>query len=85
MRIRVRRAALEAALARRNLTMTALAREIGYTRTHVSDLLAGRVSPGPKMQQRLLDVLGGTFDELFEIVESGRRRRRRLRDLTDLR
>lgn len=80
----MRRAAVEAALTRRNLTKSALAREMGYTRTHVTDLLAGRVSPGPKMQQRLLDVLGGKFDEFFELVEPGRRRRRHLRDLTDL-
>lgn len=83
MRFRAKRAAIEAAMARRNLTKTALAREIGYTRTHLSDVLAGRVSPGPKMQRRLLDAVGGTFDELFEIVEHGPRRKRRLRDLVD--
>lgn len=84
MRIRVKRAAVEAAILCRHLTKAALARDMGYTRTHITDVLAGRVSPGPKMQQRLLDVLGGTFDKFFEIVEPGRRRRRHLRDLTDL-
>jgi transcriptional regulator with XRE-family HTH domain len=84
MTVRVRQAALEAALARRNLTKTALAREMGYTRTHVLDVLAGRVSPGPKMQRRILDVLGGSFAEFFEVINGGRRRRSRLRDLRDL-
>lgn len=84
MRVRLRRAALEAAIARRNLTKTALARRMGMHRTHLSDLLAGRTHPGPKTRQRLLDALGGTFDEFFEIVDPARRRRSRLRDLVDL-
>lgn len=84
MRVRLRQSALEAAIARRNLTKTALARKMGMHRTHLSDLLAGRTYPGPKSRQRLLDALGGTFDEFFEIVEGGRRRRVRLRDLVDL-
>lgn len=85
MRVRLRQAALEAAIARRNLTKTALARTMGMHRTHLSDLLAGRTHPGPKTRQRLLDALGGTFDEFFEIVDADKRRRARLRDLVDLR
>ena len=84
MRVRLRQAALEAAIARRNLTKTALAQKMGLHRTHLSDLLAGRTHPGPKTRQRLLDALGGTFDEFFEIVDADRRRRARLRDLVDL-
>ena len=83
MRIRAKRAALEAAIARRGLMKSALARAVGLHRTHLSDVLAGRVSPGPKMRQRLLAALGGTFDDFFEMVEPVRRRRRRLRDLVD--
>lgn len=84
MRVRLRHAALEAAIARRNLTKTALAHKVGMHRTHLSDILAGRTHPGPKTRQRLLDALGGSFDEFFEIVEPGKRRRARLRDLVDL-
>ncbi len=68
-RVRLKRTALEDALARRNLTKTAFAREIGLHRTHLSDLLAGRTYPGPKTRQRLLDVLGGDFDAWFQIDE----------------
>lgn len=68
-RVRVKRAAVEAALARHNLTKTALADLAGFHRTHLSDLLAGRASPGPRTRQRLLGVLGGEFDAYFEIVE----------------
>jgi transcriptional regulator with XRE-family HTH domain len=84
MRVRLRQAALEAAIARRNLTKTELARRMGMHRTHLSDILAGRTHPGPKTRQRLLDALGGTFDEFFEIVDAAKRRRARLRDLVDL-
>lgn len=65
--VRLKAAALEAALARRNLTKIAFARFVGLHRTHLSDLLAGRTNPGPRTRQRLLDALGGEFDDLFEI------------------
>ncbi len=84
MRVRLRQAALEAAIARRNMTKTALARKTGMHRTHLSDVLSGRTHPGPKTRQRLIDALGGTFDEFFEIVDGTKRRRERLRDLADL-
>lgn len=58
VRIRARRAAKESAIVRRNLTKTALPREIGYNPTHVSGLLASRITPSPKMQRRLLDAPG---------------------------
>jgi transcriptional regulator with XRE-family HTH domain len=84
MRVRLKRAALEAVIARRNLTKTALAKRMGMHRTHLSDLLAGRTHPGPKTWQRLLDALGGSFDEFFEIVEPGRRKSTRLRGCVGL-
>lgn len=68
MRVRLKRAAVELAILRRNLTKTALARLAGLHRTHLSDLLAGRTAPGPQTRQRLLDVLGGTFDDYFEVM-----------------
>jgi transcriptional regulator with XRE-family HTH domain len=68
MKVRLKRAALEAALARRNWTKSALARLAGLHRTHLSDLLAGRTSPGPRTRKRLLEALGGGFDDYFEVV-----------------
>jgi|GEM_PF-972708 len=68
MRVRLKRAAIEAALVRRNWTKTALARLAGLHRTHLSDLLSGRASPGAGTRQRLLEILGGEFDDFFEIV-----------------
>jgi transcriptional regulator with XRE-family HTH domain len=68
MRVRLKRGAVEMVILRRNLTKTALARLAGLHRTHLSDLLAGRTAPGPQTRQRLLDVLGGAFDDYFEVV-----------------
>jgi len=69
MRVRLKRAAVEIVLVRRNLTKTALALHAGLHRTHLSDLLAGRTAPGPQTRRRLLEILGGEFDDYFEIEE----------------
>ena len=69
MRVRLKRAAVEIVLVRRNLTKTALALHAGLHRTHLSDLLAGRATPGPQTRCRLLEILGGEFDDYFEIEE----------------
>jgi len=65
--VRLKARAFEEALVRRNLTKTAFAHLAGLHRTYLSDLLAGRVRPGPRTRQRLLEVLGGEFDRYFEI------------------
>src|SRR5437879_55232 len=68
VRVRLRRAAVEAYLARRNWTKSQLAGRTGIHRSHLSDLLAGRKSAGPHVRQRLLETLDASFDDLFEIV-----------------
>jgi transcriptional regulator with XRE-family HTH domain len=72
-RVRVKRDALEVALVRKNLTKTAFARAARLHRTYLSDILAGRASPGPAARQRMLDVLGGSFDDYFDIMGQGAR------------
>jgi len=69
MRVRLKRAAVEIVLVRRNLTKTALALHAGLHRTHLSDLLAGRAAPGPQTRRRMLETLGGEFDDYFEIED----------------
>jgi len=69
MRVRIKRAAVEKALVRRNWTKTALARLAKLHRTHLSDVLAGRTNPGPRTRTRLLEALGGQFDDFFEIED----------------
>ncbi len=68
VRVRLKAAALEAELARRNLTKTAFARLAGLHRTHLSDMLPGRTRPGPRTRERLLQALEGRFDEFFKIT-----------------
>ncbi len=68
LRVRLKARAFEEALARRNMTKAAFARQTGLNRTHLSDLLAGRTVPGARTQQRILNALGGTFEQFFEIV-----------------
>lgn len=68
--VRIKRTAVEAAHARRNLTQTAFARLARLHRTYLSDLLAGQVSAGLRTRQRLLEVLGGDFDAYFEVEEA---------------
>ncbi len=69
VRVRLKAVALEAALARRNIGKTEFAKLAGIHRTHLSDMLAGRVRPGPQTRRRILEALGGgQFDEFFEIV-----------------
>lgn len=68
VRVVLRRAAIETRLARLNWTKSQLAARAGISRGHLSDLLAGRKRPRPKLRERLLDTFGATFDELFQIV-----------------
>ncbi len=70
MKGRLKREAVEAAVARRNMTLTALARLAGLHRTYLSDLLAGRTSPGPKTRQRLQEALEVPWDDLFDLQEA---------------
>jgi transcriptional regulator with XRE-family HTH domain len=67
-RVRLRRRPIDVKLARHNWTRTHLARLLGVHRSYLSDLLAGRKYVGPTIRQRLLEVLGATFDDLFEII-----------------
>jgi transcriptional regulator with XRE-family HTH domain len=67
-KIRLKADAVERALASRNMTKKEFARLAGLHRTHLSDLLAGRCRPGPYTRERILAVLGGSFEEWFEII-----------------
>lgn len=69
MKVRLKRSAVEAVLMRRNWTKTMLALKAGMHRTHLSDLLGSRANPGPRTRHRLLEILGGGFDDYFEIVD----------------
>lgn len=69
IRVRLKAAAIEATVTRRNMTKTEFARLAGLHRTYLADLLAGRANAGPRTRQRLLSVLGGDFDDWFEVAQ----------------
>jgi predicted transcriptional regulator len=52
------RAELRAELARRRIKQTDLARELGVSRTHLSNMLNGQRGQLPATWERLLDHLG---------------------------
>ena len=57
-------------LHRRNMTKNELASRTGLATGYLSQLLNGKRNPSPATRQRLQEVLGAEFDELF-ILEGG--------------
>ena len=56
-------------LDRLNLSQNRLADPLGCSSSHVSRLFNGARCPSPAMRQRLQEVLGAGFDELFIVEE----------------
>ena len=61
---------LRAILARRCISQTAFAQEIGMAPNCFNDMLCWRRFPGPKARQKILSGLKNVgFDDIFELVE----------------
>ncbi len=71
-RIRFRvRPGIKRAVARLNRSQNSVAKDCGLTSGHLSQLLAGKRNPSPKIRERLLRALPEfTFDGLFEEIRS---------------
>ena len=55
-------------LEERDISQNELARLVGISSGHISQLMSGEAHPSPELRQRLLRVLGITdFDDLFTI------------------
>jgi serine/threonine protein kinase/plasmid maintenance system antidote protein VapI len=68
MRVRLNHQRLLAFLAQSHLSQNHWALKLGLSRGHWSEIVNGKHSfPSPKTRERMLDVLGLSFDELFEI------------------
>ncbi len=53
-------------LEERDMSQNELARRVGISSGHISQLMSGEAHPSPELRQRLLRVLGITdFDDLF--------------------
>jgi predicted permease len=68
MRVRLNQQRLLAFLAQSRLTQNHWALKLGLSRGHWSEIVNGKHPyPSPKTRERMLEVLGLPFDELFEI------------------
>jgi len=69
VRVVVRAQPVREFAARRNLTLGALAREVGSHPVTFSKYLAGHGQMGPRTRKALLRFIDAPFDEIFEIVD----------------
>ena len=53
-----------------NISQNQLADLVGCSVSHLSLVLNGKRSPSPKKRQRMQDVLGAGFDELFYVEDA---------------
>src|SRR4029077_15258433 len=68
MRVRLNSKRLQEVLARKTLSQNHWAIKLGLSKGHLSNLLSGKHPfPSAHTRERLLDVTGARFDELFEI------------------
>ena len=68
--VEVKALALRERQARLSLSQNGLARRLGVTSGHLSLILSGRRRPSPELRERMLSVLGATFDDLFYVVHA---------------
>ena len=59
-------------MARQNISQNELAKRLGITSGYMSQLVCGTRYPSPKVRQKILDVLGIDFDDVF-IIERDER------------
>lgn len=70
MRVRLKHRRLARELKKGKLSQNAWARRIGVSRGYLSNLVSGRRPyPGRKTREKLIEALGVSFDDLFEMEE----------------
>ena len=70
--VKLNRAAMIRAIARRNMSQNMLAIKVGSSSGYISQIMCGTRTPSPRMREKLLDALAPlTFDDIFIIEESG--------------
>jgi len=72
VRVRVNQDAVQVAMAKRNISQNMLAIRAGISSGYISQLMCGTRCPSPKVRQKILDVLGMDFDDVF-IIERDER------------
>ena len=72
LRVKVNQDAVQVAMAKRNMSQNMLAIRAGISSGYISQLMCGARCPSPKVRQKILDVLGMDFDDVF-IIERDER------------
>ena len=67
IKVRVNQDAVQIAIAKRNMSQNMLAIRSGISSGYISQLMCGTRYPSPRVRQKILDVLGMDFDEVFII------------------
>ena len=67
IKVRVNQDAVHVAIAKRNMSQNMLAIRAGISSGYISQLMCGARYPSPKVRQKILDVLGMDFDDVFLI------------------
>ena len=68
MRVRLKLDRLHDLIARGNLSQNHWAIKIGMSRGHWSEIVNGKhIHPSPKTRERMIEVFGVSFDDLFEV------------------
>jgi transcriptional regulator with XRE-family HTH domain len=72
IKVRVNQDAVQVAIAKRNMSQNMLAIRAGISSGYISQLMVGTRYPSPRVRQKILDVLGMDFDDVF-IIERDER------------
>ena len=69
LKVKLNSSAVQRAMAKRNMSQNMLAMRVGISSGYISQLMCGTRCPSPMVRQRILDVLGLDFDDVFVIEE----------------
>jgi len=72
VRVRVNQDAVQVAMAKRNMSQNMLAIRAGISSGYISQIICGTRYPSPRVRQKILDILGMDFDDVF-IIERDER------------
>jgi transcriptional regulator with XRE-family HTH domain len=72
IKVRINQDAMQIAIAKRNMSQNMLAIRAGISSGYISQLMCGTRYPSPRVRQKILDVLGMDFDDVF-IIERDER------------
>ena len=69
--VRINKAAMLRAIARRNMSQNMFAAKVGANSGYLSQIMCGARNPSPQMRGRLQEALAPlTFDDIFILEES---------------